>query len=87
MKSVKRGDEITTTELRETLKISNVEFAEMIGITRQSLWNKEQGTTLWTLPELVKIAQIMDENSIKEKLTVSIDGISYHITIQKITEK
>ena len=81
MKSVKRGDEITTTELRETLKISNVEFAEMIGITRQSLWNKEQGTTLWTMPELVKIAQIMDENSIKEKLTVSIDGISYRITI------
>ena len=84
IKSVKRGDEITTTELRETLKISNVEFAEMIGITRQSLWNKEQGTTLWTMPELVKIAQIMEENSIKEKLTVSMNGTQYNFAITKI---
>ena len=59
----------------------------MIGITRTSLYYKETNQTDWTLPEIIQVYEIMSQNGIDEYLTVSIDGISYRITIQKITEK
>ena len=59
----------------------------MIGITRTSLYYKETNQTDWTLPEIIQVYEIMKQNGIDEHLTVSIDGNSYRITIQKITEK
>lgn len=68
------------------MKVSTYEFAPMIGMTRQSLQNKEQGKTPWTLPELIKIADIMKANNIDEHLTVSKDGIKYDICITEVIE-
>jgi len=68
------------------LKVSTYEFAPMIGMTRQSLQNKEKGKTPWTLPELIVIADIMKANNINEHLTVSKDGIEYDICITKVID-
>ena len=59
----------------------------MIGITRQSLWNKEQGISAWTLPELIRMNEIMKQNGIEEHLTVSHDGDLYIVCIKKLNEE
>jgi len=59
----------------------------MIGITRQSLWNKEQGISAWTLPELIRMTEIMQQNGIEEHLTVSHSGDSYIVCIKKLNEE
>ena len=78
---------INTEELRERLKVSSDEFAAMIGMTRQTLWNKERGLTPWTLPELIQANEIMKQNGIEEHLTVSHDGDLYIVCIKKIIEE
>jgi len=59
----------------------------MIGITRQSLWNKEQGISAWTLPELIRMTEIMQQNGIEEHLTVSHSGDLYIVCIKKLSEE
>ena len=59
----------------------------MIGITRQSLWNKEQGISAWTLPELIRMIEIMQQNGIEEQLTVSHSGDLYIVCIKKLNEE
>lgn len=54
----------------------------MLGMSRPSLYFRESGKIDWTLPELVKITEIMKENGLGEQLTVSCDGKSYNVAIE-----
>lgn len=56
----------------------------MLGMSRPSLYFRESGKVDWTLPELVKITEIMKENGLGEQLTVSKDGNIYEVRIKKI---
>ena len=56
----------------------------MLGMSRPSLYFRESGKVDWTLPELVKITEIMKENGLGEQLTVSCDGKPYTIAIEKV---
>ena len=78
---------MNTKELREKLKVSTYEFAPMIGITRQSLWNKEQGISAWTLPELIRMTEIMQHNGSEYDLMVSHSGDLYIVCIKQLNEE
>lgn len=80
----KDGDEIDTKEVRKKLKVSTYEFSSMLGISRPTLYFKENGQRDWTLPEIVAIIQFMEKNKMGEHLTVSCDGHIYEIRIKKI---
>lgn len=56
----------------------------MIGMSRPSLYFRESGKIDWTLPELVKITEIMKENGLGEQLTVSYGGSTYNVDIKKV---
>lgn len=56
----------------------------MLGMSRPSLYFRESGKIDWTLPELVKITEIMKENGLGEQLTVSCDGRPYNVIIEKV---
>lgn len=56
----------------------------MLGMSRPSLYFRESGKVDWTLPELVKITEIMKENGLGEQLTVSFDGRPYNVIIEKV---
>ena len=56
----------------------------MIGITRTSLYYKETNQTDWTLNEIIKVYEIMQQNGIEEHLTVSMNGTQYNFAITKI---
>ena len=66
------------------MKLSAEEFANMIGITRTSLYYKETNQTDWTLNEIIKVYEIMKQNGIDEQLTVSVNGTQYNFAITKI---
>ena len=59
----------------------------MIGITRTSLYYKETNQTDWTLPEIIQVYEIMQQNGIEEHLTVSHSGDSYIVCIKKLNEE
>ena len=63
------------------MKVSAEEFASLLGMSRRSLYNKEDGSTPWTLDEIITITEIMKQNGIEEHLTVSSNGIQYSVTI------
>lgn len=63
------------------MKVSVEEFASLLGMSRRSLYYKEDGTSPWTLDELIAITEIMKQNGLDEHLTVSQNGIQYDITI------
>ena len=56
----------------------------MLGMSRPSLYFRESGRVDWTLPELVKITEIMEENELGEQLTVSYGGNTYNVDIKKV---
>lgn len=66
------------------MKLSAEEFANMIGITRTSLYYKETNQTDWTLNEIIQVYEIMKQNGIDEQLTVSVNGTQYNFAITKI---
>ncbi len=68
------------------MKVSVDEFTSLLGISRRSLYYKEDGTNPWTLDEIITITEIMNQNGIEEHLTVSKDGYLYDICITKVSE-
>ena len=66
------------------MKVSSDNFAEMLGISRRSLFNKEHGLTPWYLSELVTITEIMKANGVEEQLTVFFDGKPYIVDFEKV---
>ena len=66
------------------MKLSAEEFANMIGITRTSLYYKETSQTDWTLNEIIKVYEIMKQNGIDQQLTVSMNGTQYNFAITQI---
>lgn len=84
MNEESRGDQITIKELREELKLKPSEFCELIGIKKSAYYNKINGLTDWTMSELVKLLEIKQKHRIKGKLTVSLNGIEYNVSITKI---
>ena len=84
MNEESRGDQITIKELREELKLKPSEFCELIGIKKSAYYNTINGLTDWTMSELVKLLEIKQKHRIKGKLTVSLNGIEYNVSITKI---
>lgn len=66
------------------MKVSSYKFASMLGISRRSLFNKENGITPWTFNELIAIDGIMKANGVEEQLTVSCDGKLYLFDVKNI---
>lgn len=48
---------MTVEEIRQSLNLTQREFAERLGISRRSYTNKIQGVFNWTVPELLKVAE------------------------------
>ena len=48
---------MTVEELRQSLHLSQAQFADRIGISHKSYNNKVNGRNSWTVPELLKICE------------------------------
>lgn len=48
---------MTVEELRQSLHLSQAQFADRIGISHKSYNNKVNGRNSWTVPELIRIAE------------------------------
>lgn len=75
----KGSEEITPKEIRKILKISHLQMARMLGISNTTLHYRETGKQPWTLPEMARLCEIVDE-----PLTVFCDGNKYLVSIQKV---
>lgn len=75
----KRGEEIATIkEIKHKLNLSPFEMADAIGIKKSAYYNKINGLTDWTLPEIVKLTELNNG-----KVDIEVNGNLYRITIKK----
>lgn len=62
------------------MNLNPYEFCELLGIKKTAYYNKINGITDWTLPELIKLSQLAK----KHGLDIYYCGDLYRITVKKV---
>ena len=70
---------MTVEQIRQSLNLTQEQFAERIGISKRAYTNKVKNRSPWTVPELLKICQFGEVEIASDSSTLYCSIVSHNV--------